>query len=96
MGTMSETGGTCTAGLDDFVKRAVELLLLKEEMRVKGNLKGNGGKHLKLYSLKSQNQQVWKNPSRLSPQHHWCHPPNHVPKSHIQTPLTHSQIWWQE
>lgn len=40
MGTMSETGGTCTAGLDDFVKRAVELLLLKEEMRVKGNLKG--------------------------------------------------------
>lgn len=40
MGTMSETGGTCTAGLDDFVKRAVEQLLLKEEMRVKGNLKG--------------------------------------------------------
>lgn len=34
---MSETEGTCTAGLDDVVKRAVELMLLKEEMRVKGN-----------------------------------------------------------
>lgn len=37
MGKMPETEGTCTAGLDDFVKRAVELL--KEEMRVKGNFK---------------------------------------------------------
>lgn len=37
MEEMSETEGTCTAGLDDFVQRAVELLLLKKEMRVKGN-----------------------------------------------------------
>lgn len=85
---MSETEGTCTAGLDDVVKRAVELMLLKEEMRVKGNWR-NGGKCLELCNLESQNQQVCINPSRSSPL-------NHVPKSHIQTPLTHSQVWWQE
>lgn len=38
MGKMFETEGICTAGLHDFVRRTVELLLLKEEMRVKTNL----------------------------------------------------------
>lgn len=91
MGKMPETGGTCTAGLDDFVKRAVELL--KEEMRVKGNFKKrNAGNYLKLCNLKLQKQRVWKKPFKIITSAPPASPLNHVPKNHIQTLLTPSQI----